>query len=177
MAKSTKLGYEVTTDFKELDALWKRLQDLNQKEIEYGFINEEKYPAGDSRQGMYVASVAWMQETGFAAPRGFSPPRPFFTQSIPDAASYIKGVAPHIFKLSFLGKVEKEMLRVGAGLVQTVKTSIDDAQFPLNSELTLDMKSPETRVLRETSLMYDSITARIVNRDAYGKRKKEVDIK
>lgn len=177
MAKSSKLDYEIKADMKGLDALWKRLQDLNQKEIEYGFINEEKYPAGDSRQGMYVADVAWMQETGFKTPKGYSPPRPFFTQSLPDAASYIKGIAPYIFKLSFNGKLEKEMLRVGKGLVQTVKTSIDNGQFPENAEYTLDQKYPETRVLHQTSLMYDSITARIVNKNAYGNRNKEVDIK
>jgi hypothetical protein len=177
MPKSTKLGYEVKTDWKGLDDLWKRLQDLNQKEIEYGFINEDKYPVGDKRGGMYVADIAWKQEQGFETTGQPAPPRPFFTQSIADAKSYVRGVAPMIFKLSFIGKVEKEMLNIGRNLVQTVKTSIDDAQFPLNTERTLDLKAPETRVLHETGLMYDSINARIVNRDAYGQRKKEVDIK
>ena len=32
-------------------------------------------------------------------------------------------------------------------------------------------------MLHETGLMYDSIQAKIVNRDAYGQRKKEVDVK
>lgn len=177
MSKSKALGYEVKMDYSGLDALWKRLQDLNQKEIEYGFINEEKYPAGDKRAGMYVADIAWKQEQGFETTGEPAPPRPFFTQSITDAKSYVSGVAPVIFKLSLIGKVEKEMLNIGKGLVQTVRTSIDDAQFPLNRERTLDLKAPETRVLHETGLMYDSITARIVNRDAYGQRKKEVDIK
>lgn len=178
MPKSTKLGYEVKTDWKGLDDLWKRLQDLNQKEIEYGFIDESiRYPESSRHENLTVADVAWMNEVGHTTRGQDAPPRPFFTQSIADAKSYVRGVAPMIFKLSFIGKVEKEMLNVGRNLVQIVKTSIDDAQFPLNTERTLLMKAPETRVLHETDLMYDSIQAKIVNNDAYGKRKKEVEIK
>ena len=177
MAKSTKLGYEVKTDFKELDALWKRLQDLNQKEIEYGFIEDIRYPESSRHKNLTVADVAWMNETGHTTKGQDAPPRPFFTQSIEDAKKYVVSVAPKIFNLSFIGKVEKEMLNVGRDLVQTVKDKIDNNNFPLNTEYTLAMKAPETRVLHESNLMYDSITARIVNRNAYGKRKKEVDIK
>jgi len=177
MSKSTKLGYEVKTDFKELDALWKRLQDLNQKEIEYGFLEDIRYPESSRHQNLTVADVAWMNESGHVTNGVVTPPRPFFTQSIEEAKGYIKSVAPKIFRLSFIGKVEKEMLSIGKDLVQSVKDKIDNNNFPLNTERTLAMKAPETRVLHETDLMYDSITARIVNRDAYGKRKKEVDIK
>lgn len=178
MSKSKTLGYEVKMNYSGLDALWKRLQDLNQKEIEYGFIDESvRYPESSRHKNLTVADVAWMNEVGHSTWGQPAPPRPFFTQSLKDAEMYVKGVAPHIFKLSFVGKVEKEMLRIGKGLVQTVKTSISDAQFPLNTEQTLEWKAPETRVLHETDLMYDSIQAKIVNRDAYGQRKKEVDIK
>lgn len=178
MPKSTKLGYEVKTDWKGLDALWKRLQDLNQKEIEYGFIDESiRYPESSRHKNLTVADVAWMNETPHSTWGQDTPARPFFTQSLAQAKTLIKREAPRIFQLSFLGKVEKEMLGIGKELVQTVKDSIDSGNFPLNTERTLLMKAPETRVLHETDLMYDSIEAKIVNRDAYGQRKKEVDIK
>ena len=92
------------------------LKDLNQKEIEYGFINERKYPAGDKRAGMYVADIAWKQEQGFETTGEPAPPRPFFTQSIADA-NLTLGCCPMIFKLSLIVKVEKDTptsVRVGS---------------------------------------------------------------
>lgn len=178
MSKSKALGYEVKMDYSGLDALWKRLQDLNQKEIEYGFIDESiRYPESSRHKNLTVADVAWMNEVGHSTWGQPSPPRPFFTQSLDQAKSLVKREAPRIFQLSFIGKVEKEMLGIGKELVQTVKESIDSGNFPANTEQTIAWKAPETRVLHETDLMYDSIQAKIVNRDAYGQRKKEVDIK
>ena len=180
MPKSTKLGYEVKTDWKGLDALWKRLQDLNQKEIEYGFVNEAVYPSDDprGRGGQYVADIAWMNENGFTLPNGtYSPPRPFFTQSLAKAKWFVRQSAPAVFMNAFQGKQEKNMVAMGEWLVESVQETIGEQNFEPNAALTLEQKSPETRILHDTSFMFDNITAKIVNRDAYGQRKKEVDIK
>lgn len=178
MSKSKALGYEVKMDYSGLDALWKRLQDLNQKEIEYGFIDENiRYPESSRHKNLTVADVAWMNEYGHPTRGEDAPPRQFFTHSLSEAMTLVKKEAPRIFQLSFIGKVEKEMLGIGKELVQTVKDSIDSGNFPVNRDRTLALKAPETRVLRESSLMYNSIEAKIVNNKAYGQRKKEVEIK
>lgn len=170
--------YEIKIDLKPLDALYKRLQDLDQKEIEYGFLDESvKYPESSRHKNLTVADVAWMNEVGHTTFGKDAPPRPFFTQSLEQAKILVRNIAPVIYSLSFMGKLEKQMLTVGKGLVQTVKNSIDEGNFEKNRDMTLALKAPETRVLRESSLMYDSITSRIVNKNAYGQRKKEVEIK
>lgn len=43
MSVSNKRGYSIETDMKGLDALYKRLQDLNQKEIQYGYFEDARY--------------------------------------------------------------------------------------------------------------------------------------
>jgi len=180
MSKSKALGYEVKMDYSGLDALWKRLQDLNQKEIEYGFINGATYPPDDprGRGGQSVANVAWMNETGFHLPNGaYSPPRPFFVQSLEKAKWFVRSAAPSIFLNTFNSKQEKHMVEMGEWLKDSVKETIEEQNFVENHPITKEQKKPETRILHDTSFMYDNITARIVNRNAYGQRKKEVDIK
>ena len=176
--KSNKYGYEIKSDKKGLDALYKRLQDLNQKEIEYGFIDENiRYPESSRHKNLTVADVAWMNEVPHSTWGVDTPARPFFTQSLKEAETIVKNVAPVIFSLSFIGKLEKHMLTVAKALEQTVRDSIDNNGFPRNTDFTLQLKAPETRVLHESDLMYDSIQSKIVNTNAYGNRKKEVDIK
>jgi len=180
MAGSKALGYEVKMDYSGLDALWKHLQDLNQKEIEYGFVNEAVYPPDDprGRGGQRVAHVAWLNENGFTLPNGnYSPPRPFFTQSLAKAKWFVRQSAPAVFANILQGKQEKNMVEMGKWLVESVKETIDEQNFEPNSALTLEQKSPETMILHDTSFMYENITAKIVNNDAYGQRKKEVEIK
>lgn len=177
--------FKIEIDRKVLEGLEKRLQDLNQKEIQYGYF-DKVYPVGTRAAGIPVATVAFWHEHGLAAdviagPTQHSvhyPARPFFTFSIKKAEQIVKNIAPVIYSLSFLGKLEKRLLQVGETLKATVQESIDEADqngFPPLAPSTVKRKKSDI-ILRETDTLYDSVEAKIVNTDAYGSRKKEVDI-
>lgn len=175
--KSAKYGYEIKTDKKGIDALYKRLQDLNQKEIQYGYFEDNRYPTdGSDRSNMPVATIAMKHESGWFGRLGYVPPRPFFTQSLAKAQWIVKEFAPEIYKLSFTGKLEKTMITVAGWLKESVQDSIDEQNFAPLSQETIDAKGHST-ILVESGQMRDSVQAKIVNSNAYGTRKKEVDVK
>ncbi len=181
MAGSTRLGYEIKTDYKGLDALWKRLQDLNQKDIQYGYFEDNRYTEGD-RAGTPVASIAWQHETGMsdnaAGPSNENvsfPARPFFTQSLEKAKWFVRQSAPSVFLASFQGKQEKSFVQMGQWLKESIQDTIDEQNFVPNAALTIALKKSD-KILVETGTLRNSVEAKIVNSDAYGKRKKEVGI-
>jgi len=182
MSVSNKRGYSIETDMKGLDALYKRLQDLNQKEIQYGYFEDARYDGSDERAGLPVAVLAWWHENGLGSNllgppvQANYPARPFFTQSIKKAEWMVKQTAPTIFKLSFIGKLEKSFVDMAKWLKESVQDSIDEQNFIPLAPYTVDKKGNST-ILVETGQLRDKVEAKIVNSNAYGKRKKEVDIK
>ena len=170
--------FKIEIDRKVLEGLEKRLQDLNQKEIQYGYF-DKTYEAPDRRAGIPVAEIAYKNEIGFITESGrHVPPRPFFTFSVKKAEQIVKWFAADIYKLTFIGKREKTLVTIGKWLKDGVQQSIDEAEsngFPPLSQYTINHKGSDKQ-LRETDTLYDSVEAKIVNTDAYGNRKKEVNI-
>lgn len=176
MTVSVKYGYTVTSDMKGLDALQKRLQDLNQKTIQYGYFEDNVYSGEGRNNGQHTAQIAYLQEIGFPTKGVDAPPRPFFTQSLAKAKWMIRQAAPTVYTLAFQGKLEKSFVEMATWLKESVQETIDEQNFVANTERTKALKSPETRILVETGHMRDSVQAKIVNSDAYGNRKKEVNV-
>ena len=174
--KSTKYGFEVVSDKKGLDALYKRLQDLNQKEIQYGYFEDNRYPTdGSDRSNMPVAMIAMKHESGWFGRLGYVPPRPFFTQSLLKAQWMVKQAAPSVFLMSFQGKLEKSFMGMARWLKESVQETIDEQNFAPLSPETIAAKGNDT-ILVESGQMRDSVEAKIVNSNAYGNRKKEVNV-
>lgn len=186
---SDKYGYEIVSDQLMLERLWKRLQDLNQKEIQYGYFEESRYATDDNRGAMNlpVATLAWWHENGLGS-NVLGPPvqvnypaRPFFTQSIEKAKNIVKEEAPGVFTRIIAGKQEKNMLRIGNRLIETVHDAIDEQNFQALQPKTIADKRREgwpkpEKILEESGTLRNSVEAKIVNSDAYGDRKKEVKI-
>ena len=93
-SKNNKLGIKI--DLEPLDFLQKRLSDVDAEEIRWGYF-DKIYTAQkpkDRRTGLPAAVVAMWHEYLQAAGEGGYPKRPFFSQSINDAISVAKNVAP-----------------------------------------------------------------------------------
>lgn len=182
--KNTKYGYEITSDLKGLDALYKRLQDLNQKEIQYGYFEESRYTTEDSRgeSNLPVAALAWWHENGLGSNllgppvKTNYPARPFFTQSLKKAEWMVKQSAPAIYLAVLKGTQEKNFVAIAKWLKESVQDSIDEQDFTPLSDRTIKDKG-HSKILVESGTLRDSVKAKIVNTDAYGTRKSEVDIK
>lgn len=176
--KNTKYGYEITSDLKGLDALYKRLQDLNQKEIQYGYFEESRYTTEDERgrNNTPVAQIAILHENGFSGEYGNIPARPFFTQSLKKAEWMVKQSAPAIYLAVLKGTQEKNFVAIAKWLKESVQDSIDEQDFTPLSDRTIKDKG-HSKILVESGTLRDSVKAKIVNTDAYGTRKSEVDIK
>ena len=105
-SKNNKLDIKI--DLEPLDFLQKRLSDVDAKEIRWGYF-DKIYTAQkpkDRRTGLPVAVVAMWHEYLQAAGEGGYPKRPFFSQSINDAISVAKNVAPFIFGQELLGRIK-----------------------------------------------------------------------
>ena len=64
---------------------------------------------------------------------------------------------------------------MGQWLKESIQDTIDEQNFVPNAALTVALKG-HNKILVETGTLRNSVEAKIVNSDAYGKRKKEVGI-
>ncbi len=161
-------------DLKELDKLDRRIKDLNQKEIQWGYFEESKYNTDDIRNGKPIAGYAYLHEIGYA-PNNL-PSRPFFTQSIEMAQAVVLNVAPVIYALTFIGTPKRgdkivynnqwklKMFVVGKELAETVRKSIETQNFVQLSPNTKSRKTDnKDSILLETEQLYDGVDFKVVN--------------
>lgn len=160
-------------DLKDLDKLDRRIRDINQKEIHWGYL-DSKYSTDDIRDGKPIAGYAYLHEIGY--PPNNLPSRPFFTQSIPLAEKVIWNVAPVIFALTLLGTPSRgskvvynnqwklRMSMIGTELAETVRKSIESQNFVDTSPSTKSKKKDnKDNILLETEQMYDGVQSKVVN--------------
>lgn len=180
---------KVTLDMKGLVALEKRIKDLNQKSIEWGYI-DSTYQTDDIRNGKPIAGYAYLHEQGY--PPNNLPARPFFTNSLPLAKQLLINIAPVIYALTFIGTPSRNnnggviynnawklrMKVVADALAETVRQSIESQNFDDIKPNTKAHKSQnKDSILLETEQMYDGVQARIVNDNAYSGNSSIVNVK
>ena len=154
-----------------LQQLKKNIKSLNSNHIEYGIVNNEKYPAGDprGRAGRYVADVALSNEMGFefTGSNGKGQkvvPRPFFKQSIPIGISIINMQANLLFTMlptASNPEIKLVMLATADQLADSIRYSIDNQNFEPNRPRTL-LDKTSTKVLEDTDVMYNSFSGKVV---------------
>lgn len=160
-------------DLKDLDKLDRRIRDLNQKEIHWGYF-DKTYQTSDVRNGKPLAWMAYLHEVGYQ-PNNL-PSRPFFTQSIELAQKVVWNIAPVIYGLTILGTPERgskvvynnqwklRMSVIGKELSETVRKSIEMQNFaPLQPSTIAAKKDNKDNILLETEQMYDGVEFKVVN--------------
>lgn len=157
-----------------LQQLKKNIKSINSNHIEYGIINNEKYPATDDRNraGMYVAEVAKRNEYGLKMPDkdgNTTTPRdarPYFYQSLIAGKQIAEYSAAHIFAMLptvNIPELKLAMNYVAENLANSIRHSIDDQNFIPNAPLTYMRKAHRsTEILRDTDVMYNSFSGKVV---------------
>lgn len=141
----------------------------NMRSINYGIIDDVKYP-----NGTYVAEAAKVQEYGledFMSIGGVSvdlPPRPFFGQSLVKAKVMATKFAEGFFTQTILsGKnnsyvyIDMHMQVMASQLANTVRQAIDEQNFTDISQSTKDKKGRDD-ILKDTNLMYNSMKGEVM---------------
>jgi len=151
------MSLKITKD----DAVWQNLKktmlELNKKEVQVGFINNETYD-----DDINVAQVAqWNNEGSISNPR-----RPFFTSVINEIQ---RGVMDDTFGEEAV-KVGLERTntnyaldRIGKAIQEEVIQSIEDTYDPPNSPKTISIKG-SSHPLIDTGLMISSVKYKVTRR-------------
>jgi len=177
MPTSTKYGYTVEVDLKPLEGLVKRLRDLDQKEIQWGYFEDNRYPVSrNTRSGKPVADIAAKHESGWVGRLGYVPPRPFFTQSLHRAKIVFLENVDLIYKYAFMGQMRNSMVDLAKELANTIPQTIDAQNFTPITRQTAQKKGSD-EILVETGKLRNSVQAKLINNNPYGQNKREVIVK
>lgn len=137
-------GFTMSFDF-DLDGikqLGKRLNEINNRHIKWGWIHRKKHPPS----GMLVATLAHMQEFGFSLERegggyGTSPARPYFRQAIEMSKQPSIDNTKEIFKSVLYGDdYTSQLTKAGYDNKQAFHKSVMKQNMPKLSEYTIDKK-------------------------------------
>jgi hypothetical protein len=160
-------GLAFTEDYRILDKLKLDMKYLNTMHIEYGVVNNDKYPADDprGRGGMSVAEVLKRNEYGLSTTTAAGktinlPPRPLFKQSLSkgkiEAATYMQYIAHQWGNNSF----NKEMFHTLAKkMPETIRAELTDQNLIENHPKTIQQKENgfgDDTVLFDTGVLYRS---------------------
>ena len=187
-SKNNKLDIKI--DLEPLYFLQKRLSDVDAKEIRWGYF-DKIYTAqkpNDRRTGLPVAVIALWHEYLQAAGEGGYPKRPFFSQSINDAISVAKNVAPFIFGQELLGRIKNtqggienafqhRLSTIAKRMCALVVASIDSGNFAPLKPKTIAKKVKNgypPDILIETGQLRNSLQWMIVSKKAYGTNRKVI---
>lgn len=160
-----------TEDYTLLDKLTSELKYLNTMHIEYGIVNNDKYPSDDprGRAGHFVAEVMKRHEYGLnTAGLGKTvdlPPRPLFAQSL------VKGKIEGSTYLTWIalqwghGAFSRDMLHtVAKKMPETIKQELAEQNFFPNSPVTIEQKSGgvgDDTILYDTGVLYNSFDGKV----------------
>lgn len=160
-----KVSSKVKVDNKEITNLIKRLKALEEREVEYGYYEEDQHPSGKSMA--YIASV-----NNYGDDEQNIPPRDFMGQTV-DYVSQRYTIDP---------KWEKDLwsyLCYGGGVIkflnnQAVTYGVDSIQVVMNRQDFIDnvawwdaakkSKYGFTQILWETGALYDGAKTKVVKK-------------
>lgn len=169
MARPVKLdvpNLTFTEDYTVWDKIKADFKYLHTMHIEYGIVNNDKYPAGDprGRDGTPVAEIFRRNELGLNTDNGVNlPPRPAFKQSTQGVGKYRAIVLlQHIAYQAGAGVFQRAMLHDAAKkMADTVRQEIDAQNLKPLSRLTIREKDGNTKPLRDTDVLYHAIDGRV----------------
>lgn len=159
-----KSNIDAELDLSGLDELEKEMDWLEERTIEYGFLDAARvHPNAD----VPVATVANWNNSGVKsldASKWKIPPRPFFdvaTLYVEDLVntkfskrigqSFLEGKASYTKALDFIGKESADQ----------VQFAIDEGDFKSLAKSTVRLKGSDV-ILIESGFMYDSVTSEVI---------------
>jgi len=165
-------GLTFTEDYRILDKLKADLQYLNTMHIEYGIVNNDKYPADDprGRGGMSVAEVLKRNEYGLSTTTSNGktinlPPRPLFRQSLSkgkiEASTYLQYIA-HQWGMNAFNKTMLHTL--AKKMPETIRDELTDQNFIENHPKTIAQKAGgfgDDTVLFDTGVLYQAFDGQV----------------
>lgn len=167
MAKVERAG--VIVDYSGLERLVKRLENLEKKQIKWGFFNRRYSSDNDN---LFVAQVALWQEQGTQKAGGGQhiPPRPFFNtnvlrvtqQSDPDGAKTYR-LLDDAVRTVFESRMDtKKLDAVGEHLQQSLRNEIDTWLHPKNADYTIFLKGRDDPLV-DSGTMRDSVESKVTH--------------
>lgn len=163
-----KFKSKIVLDTKYLTQLKRELNKLDKTEIDFGWINKRKYTnskKNKSRAGMYIASIAYMNEKGHYTQNNdgatiYIPSRPYFQQSLHDTP-FLKESLVKLYNNCLRGMRYEHVFKfIGQDLVDNVKKSVSKQNYKALSPKTISIKDSSIQWI-DSGKMLDNITYKI----------------
>lgn len=100
---------KIDEDFTGIKNIYEAARKATTKHLRFGWLNGKKYPASHKNKGMYIASIAEIQEYGTtnipARPYAMTSFLKMTTKAIPDIEEYFRCVCKGYYDVSILNKI------------------------------------------------------------------------
>lgn len=166
------MGFSVkhTYDVRVLKEIKRNLKKLSKTEVEWGWINNKKYPTTDhsGRGGIYIAAIAATNEYGGYAKNfanmswHYVPARPYFQQAIQISREANAYEAWAVVNRVLMNTPYRPMLDyIGSMNVDFLKTSVDMQNMAPLHPKTVALKGNDYQ-WKDTGTMLKNITYKVV---------------